>query len=209
VKISSFECEGLEPKLLDRRSWWICRCWFNQSPQKKILQKEKLKGDLEFYGTGCASFTHVQFFQLSWSTPKVFEFWSGPSAERGVKKDRFWRLSLPVSLTRSQTQDFCFFRKKTWWSVVWPETIGQDQESLEPSDPWTFVNRSKITSWTGHSFLRKRRDQFVFLRLFLLILDYYWKSSPGQKKRERGGIRDKGKGKTFLWISELGGTVPT
>jgi len=87
VKISSFECEGLEPKLLDRRSWWICRCWFNQSPQKKNLQKEKLKGDLEFYGTGCASFTHVQFFQLSWSTPKVFEFWSGPSAERGVKKD--------------------------------------------------------------------------------------------------------------------------
>ena len=23
----------------DRRSWWIYRCWFNQSPQKKNLQK--------------------------------------------------------------------------------------------------------------------------------------------------------------------------
>jgi len=104
------------------------------SHPKKNFAEKKLKGDLEFYGTGCASFTYAQFFQLSWSTPKVFEFWSGSSAELEVKKDRFWCLSLSISLARSQTQDFCF--------------------SLEK-------------------------------RLM------YWKSSPRQKKRQRGGIREK------------------
>ena len=104
------------------------------SHPKKNFAEKKLKGDLEFYGTGCVSFTYAQFFQLSWSTPKVFEFWSGSSAELEVKKDRFWCLSLSISLARSQTQDFCFFLEK---------------------------------------------------RLM------YWKSSPRQKKRQRGGIREK------------------
>ena len=112
VKISSFECEGLEPKLLDRRSWWIYRCWFNQSPQKKICAKEKLKGDLEFYGTGCASFYTCPIFSIELINPKSFWILIGSFCWAGSKKGQ---VLAPVSvclIDKISDSRFLFFLEK-------------------------------------------------------------------------------------------------
>jgi len=42
------------------------------SHPKKNLRKEKSKGDLEFYGTGCASFYTCPIFSIELINPKSF-----------------------------------------------------------------------------------------------------------------------------------------